>query len=96
MARLNGATKINAPYRVTVGVAAVQLTSNGTVHGQLIKALCPGQTIYIGRTSAVTTLTGYPLADMETLTLEVADVSELWAIADAAAQEVAILPYKYL
>jgi hypothetical protein len=82
-----------APYRVTIGAAAVQLTASGNVHGIVIKAICPGQTIYIGASSAVTTSTGYPMVDGETLTLEAANANQIYAIASAAAQSVAVLPY---
>jgi hypothetical protein len=82
-----------APYRVTVGGTAVQLTASGNVHGIVLKALCPGQTMYIGASSAVTTATGYPMSDGETLTLEVANANQIYAIASAAAQSVAVLPF---
>jgi len=87
--------KVNlvAPYRVTVGAAAVQLTSSGNVHGVVVKAMCPGQTIYIGVSSAVTTATGYPMTDAETLTLEVRNANQIYAIASAPAQAVAVLPF---
>lgn len=81
------------PYRVTVGATAVQVTTSGNVHGIVLKALAPGQTIYIGASSAVTTSTGYPMSDGETLTLEVRNANQLYAIASAAAQSVAVLPF---
>jgi len=88
--------RITAPYRVTVGGTAVQLTSSGNVNGGVvIKALCPGQTIYIGTSSAVTTANGYPMSNGETLTLEVINANALWAIASAAAQEIAVLPFSH-
>lgn len=83
-----------APYRVTVGATAVQLTNSTNVNGGVvIKAICPGQTLYIGISSAVTTSTGYPMSDGETLTLEVRNANQLYAIASAAAQSVAVLPF---
>lgn len=83
-----------APYRVTVGAAAGQLTSSTTVNGGIvIKAICPGQTIYVGVSSAVTTATGFPLSDGETLRIEVSDANQLYAIASAAGQSVAVLPF---
>jgi hypothetical protein len=85
--------RLTAPYRVTVGAAAVQLTASGNVHGIVVKALSPGQTVYIGASSAVTTATGYPMVDGETLTLEVRNADQLYAIASAASQAVAVLPF---
>jgi hypothetical protein len=84
---------LTAPYRVTVGVAAAQLTASGNVHGIVLKAVCPGQTIYVGTSAAVTTATGYPMVDGETLTLEIRNANQLFAIASAAAQSVAVLPF---
>jgi hypothetical protein len=86
--------RLVAPYRVTVGAAAAQLTSSGNVHGIVLKAICPGQTIYVGVSSSVTTGTGYPMSDGETLTLEVRNASDVYAIASAAAQSVAVLPFE--
>lgn len=85
--------RLSAPYRVTVGTTAVQLTSSGNVHGVVIKCICPGQTVYIGASSAVTTSTGYPMVDGETLTMEVRNANQIYAIASAAAQSVAVLPF---
>jgi hypothetical protein len=92
-AQVRNPVRLVAPYRVTVGAAAVQLTSSGNVHGFVLKAICPGQTIYVGVASTVTTATGYPLVDGETLTLEVRNANEVYAIASAASQSVAVLPY---
>lgn len=85
--------RLVAPYRVTVGGTAVQITASGNVHGVVVKALSPGQTVYIGISDAVTTATGYPMVDGETLTLEVRNANQLYAIASAAAQSVAVLPF---
>lgn len=92
-AQSRAAVHLVAPYRVTVGGTAVQLTASGNVTGLVIKAICPGQTMYIGAASTVTTLTGYPLADGETLTLEVTNANQIYAIASAASQSVAVLPF---
>jgi hypothetical protein len=80
-----------APTRLAVGAAAVQ-GSNIPCHVLVVKAICPGQTMYVGTSSGVTTATGYPLADGETVTLEVKNASDLWFIASAAAQAVAFFP----
>lgn len=82
-----------APYRVEVGVAAVQLTSSGNVNGGVVvKCLCTGQTIFIGASSAVATATGYPLSDREALYLNVRNANQIWAIASGAAQNLAVFP----
>ena len=86
--------RVTAPYRVTVGATATQLTSSGNVNGGVcVKALVPGQTMYLGISSAVTTLTGWPMTDNESLCLEVRNANELYGIASAAAQSVAVLPF---
>jgi len=85
--------RLVAPYRVTVGGTAVQLTSSGNVNGGVVvKAICPGQTMYIG-ISGVTTATGYPLSDGEAVALGVGNANQIYAIASAAAQSVAVLPF---
>ena len=68
-------------------------TDTGNVHGVIVKALCPGQTVYLGKTVAVTTSTGYPMTDGETLTLEVPNANQLAFIASAAGQAVSIVPF---
>lgn len=86
--------QVTAPYRVTVGTSAVQLTSSGNVNGGVcIKALVPGQTMYLGVASTVTTATGWPMSDNESLCLEVRNANVLYGIASAAAQAVAVLPF---
>lgn len=88
---------ISAPYRVAVNSgAAAALTTAGNKHGFVLKAMCPGQVIYIGVSSSVTTANGYPMNDGETLTLEVKDAAELYAIADADNQSLAVLPFTQL
>lgn len=85
--------RVTAPYRVAVGTSAAPLTSSGNVNGGVvIRAICPGQIIYIG-VAGVTTSNGFPLSDGETLTLEVRDANQIYAIASAAAQSVAVLPF---
>lgn len=83
-----------APSRLAVGLAAVHSASI-PCHGVLVKAICPGQVIYVGISNAVTTATGYPMNDGDQLQFEVKDATQLWFIADAAAQSVAILPYDW-
>jgi hypothetical protein len=83
---------ITAPSRLTVGAAAVQGT-NLPCHGVLVRAICPSQSIYLGVSNGVTTAAGWPMADGDVLDLRVSNVNQLWFIASAAAQSVALMPY---
>lgn len=89
-------TKIFAPYHVTVGAAAVHLgpaSGNSRAHSHTLKAVCtPGEKVYLGASSAVTTADGYPLEDGETFPFEVFDASKIWAIGTAGGQKVVVLP----
>lgn len=87
--------RLLAPARLAVGAAAVQ-GPNVPVHGVLVRGLCPGQTIYIGTSSAVTTANGYPLADGEEKQFEVSNLNQLWFIASAAAQALAYFPFQWV
>lgn len=83
-----------APFRVTVGASAVQLTTTANLNGGVfIKCICTGQTVYVGTSSAVATTTGYPLTDGQELMLQVRNANELWVIASASSQAVAVLPF---
>jgi len=93
LAQPGNRVRLAAPYRVSCGAAAAQLTASGNVHGVVLKALVPGQTMYVGVSSAVTTANGYPMSDKETLTLEVRNANELYCIASAGGQEMAVLPF---
>ena len=84
--------RLKAAFRETVDDSAAALTSV-KCHGVVLKAICPGQTIYIGADATVSAANGYPMSDGETLSLEVFDVAEIWAIASAADQHLAVLPY---
>ena len=81
------------PFARVVGVAAEQVSTNRSCHGVLVKALCPGQTVYIGVSAGLTTANGFHLADGEVIDLAVKNTNELWFIASAAAQGVRLLPY---
>lgn len=85
--------RLMAPYRVTVGASAVQLTTSGNVRGVILKAIAPGQTVDLGTSSAVTTSNGYPMVDGETLTLEIRDAAQVYAVASAANQAVVVFPF---
>lgn len=94
MTPASSAIRIKAPTRSASGVAAAQLPDSGNVHGVVVKAICPGQTIYVGADNTVTTANGYPMADGDTLTLEVRNANQIWHIASAAAQSLAVLPFE--
>jgi len=85
-----------APIRQTInnaGGAQQGSSTPGNVHGVVIKAICPGQNIYVGVSSAVTTGTGYKMGDGETLTFEVKNLNKLWFIASADGQSISVLPF---
>ena len=83
--------RITEPSRATVNAVSAQLPA-APCHGVLIKAICPGQTIYLGR-SAVSAATGWPMADGDVLDLAVKNVNEIYAVATAAGQSLALMPY---
>src|SRR4051812_29669599 len=87
--------RLVAPARLTVGAAAVQGTDIAC-HGVVVRGMCPGQTVYIGVSSAVTTATGYPLADGEEKSFEITNLNQLYFIASAAAQAIAYFPYRWV
>lgn len=81
--------------RTTVGGTAVEITASAPLANRRsvsIKAICSGSNfVYIGSSSAVTTSNGYPLANEQSLDLEVDATTLIWAIASAASQAVAVL-----
>lgn len=84
-----------APSRLAVDAAAVR-GPNIPCHGVIVKAICPGQTVYVGIANTVTAANGYPLYDGETLTFEVSNANQFWFIGSAAGQSVAFLPYTWV
>jgi hypothetical protein len=86
--------RLRAPYQVVIGTTAQALTSSGGVLGVTLKAISPGQTIYLGTDNTVSSLTGWPLADGETFTVEVSDASTIWVVASAPSQRLAVFPYR--
>lgn len=85
---------LSAATQTPVGVSAVQLPNTGTVLGVMLKAISPGQIVYIGTTSAVSTTTGFPLSDGDSIILEVSNANQVWAVATASGQRVAVFPYR--
>lgn len=84
--------RLKAPFREVAGAAALQAPSS-SCHGVVVKAICPGQTVYLGVSGALTTANGFPLADGATLDLAVKNTDEIWHIASAAAQGLSLWPY---
>jgi hypothetical protein len=79
--------------QVTVGITAVQIASPALANRRMItlKAICPGQRIYVGPTNAVTVNNGFPLADGDGLDMDLGPTTTLWAVASAAGQTLATL-----
>lgn len=86
--------RLQKPYQVVVGPTATALTSTGLVRGVALKAISPGYTIYIGTDNTVSSLTGWPLADNDSIAFDISEASQLWVIASGANQRVAVLPYR--
>jgi hypothetical protein len=84
--------KLHTPFREAVGIAAVQVAAV-SCHGAMVRAICPGQTIYVGKDDTVTAANGFPMADGDTLDLQLGNTSTVWVIASAADQALAVLPY---
>lgn len=74
----------------TVGTSAVQLTvtplTGRSSMGIKMKAATFGDGVYIGNSSGVTTSTGYPLFDGDTLQLDLKSTQVIYAIGTAAGQ----------
>lgn len=82
--------QIVAHGQLAVGTAAVQITATATeIDSLAIKNDDDGGTasIYVGKDNTVTTSTGYRLKAGQGLGLDIADLSGVWLIADAASQE---------
>jgi hypothetical protein len=78
----------------SVGTSAVQLTPTPMVNrsSMNIKVVCTGNNIvYIGNSSSVTTSTGFPLFNGDTLQIDLTPVQPLYAIGTAAGQTVYVL-----
>lgn len=78
----------------TIGTSAVQLTVTPLTGrtSMSIKAITTGNNIvYVGNSSGVTTSTGYPLFNGDSLQLDLTGAHVVYAIASAAAQTLAVL-----
>ncbi len=76
---------------VTVGTTAVQVRTDSvrTRHGVVLRA-APSNSgiVYVGFVAGVTVDNGFPLLAGESLSLEVADLNQVYVIASVAAQSV--------
>jgi hypothetical protein len=78
----------------TVGVSAVQITTVPLTNRKSIsiKAICSSNNvIYIGNSSGVTTSTGYPLYNDDTLNMDLTNSQVIYAIASASNQTLCAL-----
>jgi hypothetical protein len=79
----------------TVGTSAVQITAAPLTNRSSIgfKAITTASTyaIYIGNSSSVTAATGYPLFNDDTLNMDLTGANQIWAIASATAQTLAVV-----
>lgn len=78
----------------SVGLVVVQLAPI-PLAGRTSLSIRVGQdntgAVYIGNSNTVTTLTGYPLHAGDTLGMDLSDTKSVYAIADTAAQNIALL-----
>lgn len=90
----NGLANIKTT-QYTVGTSAVQLTPTPLANRKSlsIKAHTTSSTelVYIGNTSGVTTSTGYPLFDGDSIQIDLTDASNLYVIGTLAGQKVYVL-----
>jgi hypothetical protein len=79
----------------TVGTLAVQITSTPLALRSCIslKALINTTTdiIYIGNSSSVTTSTGYPLFNEDSISFDITSSTTIWAIATSAGQTLCVM-----
>lgn len=86
--------RLQRPYHVLIGATPINLGTSGSVYGITLKAICPGEIIYIGTDSSVATTDGFPLSDGESLYLEVSNPNQIWAISTASSQRLVVLSYR--
>jgi hypothetical protein len=86
------------PQRLTVNTAGTGVVQgpNLQCHGVVVRALCPGQTIYLGTDNTVTTATGHPMVDGEEKQFEITNVNQLWFVSSLDGQAVSFFPYRWV
>lgn len=78
----------------TVGTSAVRLAPTplaGRSSVSITISADPNVAVYIGNSGSVTTSTGYPLFDGNSLQMDLTDASQIWAISSVSGQTVAVL-----
>lgn len=96
-----GPFKLGVVDQVSLGNGAANAAQlpDAAGHTVLVRAICPGQTIYIGRfvdlANVTTTAKTYPLSDQQSLAFEVKNANELCAFASAAGCRLAYLVGTY-
>lgn len=90
-----GGLKPTLPQRKAVSNgAAVQMAISGArCHLYIVKAICPGQKIYLGTDNTVDAATGYPMVDGETLTMEPEAINDLWHYGSGAGCSLSVWPF---
>jgi hypothetical protein len=86
---------LHPPFQFTVGISPLPLPSTGTaIRGVTLKAMSPGQTIYIGTSNALTASSGFPLSDGDSIGIEVNNANQIYVMATANNQRLAVLAYR--
>lgn len=83
------------PFRLAVSAVATQFALPVTLsrsHLYIVKAMCPGSRIYLGTDNTVSSSTGYPMDDGETLTMEPVQLTALWHIGGAS-DAISVFPF---
>lgn len=76
----------------TIGLSAIQLSSNSLKQGVVIKASSSNTgSIYIGSSSGVTTSTGYELGAGESVTIPINNTNLVYLISNIASQSVSFI-----
>lgn len=90
---LNGLTTFQTS-QYAVGTSAVQLTPTPLANrkSMSVKAILTGNNVvYVGNSSGVTSSTGYPLFNGDSVQLDITGSATVYAIATAAAQTIAVV-----
>lgn len=83
-----------ATSQYTVGTTAIQLTPSPLTDRSSVSIRVmadSGAIVYIGSDNTVTTSTGYPLFNGDTIQMDLTPADQIWAIANVANQDVAVL-----
>lgn len=78
----------------TVGLTAIQLVPTALANRSSLSVAIiadPTAIVYIGNDNTVTTSTGYPLYDKNSIELDLTPTGQIWAISDTTNQTVAVM-----